>query len=168
MRQLIVRIIQLHWEPTELLWRWNPGPLPKSPVQRAAEEAWFDWQLCLLILDFEKNSQGGWYPWIRAQFDEADGTLRENFTSWSSQVPLPDPLRHDKRWSGSHFYRDSFPPGCIWRWQLQSCSLGGGGWVSFLTTNFQTATIGMCFRGKGRSKTSGDQTQPTATVWIVS
>lgn len=36
MRQLIARISKLHWEPSELLWKGSPGPLPKSPVKRGS------------------------------------------------------------------------------------------------------------------------------------
>lgn len=117
------------------------GLSPNPQSREAAEEAWWDWQLRLLILDLENNSQGAGVRESEAQCDEADGTWRENFTRPSSQVPLPDPLRHDKRWSGSHFYRDSFPPGCIWRRRQPQWVLlfGKKKKLSFLNTSFQIA-----------------------------
>ena len=55
------------------------------------EEAYSDWQLWLLILDFENNSQGADISEAEAEFDEADGTLRENLIRQSVEVPFSWP-----------------------------------------------------------------------------
>lgn len=147
MRQLIVRISKLHCEPSELLWKWSPGPLPKSPLRKGSpwQLRGLGWLTALLIdFGFENNSRGAGVWESEAEFDEADGTLREQLMRWAVKCPFPDPLGHDERWSGSHFYRDLFPPGCICRrWQPKRVFLLFGGkkkFLSFLSTNFQTAT----------------------------
>lgn len=94
MRQLIVRISKLHWEPSELLWKGSPGPLPKSPVKKGSPwqlRGLCDWQLCLLILDLRTTSQGAGVWEAEAESDEADGALREKLMRQSSEVPLPWP-----------------------------------------------------------------------------
>ena len=57
----------------------------------AVEEAWEDWQLSLLISDVKNNPQGAGISQSEAEFDEADGTLRENIARRSSEMPLPWP-----------------------------------------------------------------------------
>ena len=82
---------------------------PESPSQErqplTGEEAWGDWQLCLLILDLRTTPRGLVSASQRQNLMRQMGPRGKTSQGRAAKCPFPDPLRRDKRWSGSHFYR---------------------------------------------------------------
>lgn len=70
MRQLIVRITKLHWEPSRLLWKWSSGLLQKSSVKKGSSRSWevLVWLTAVFIdFGFWEQLPGGWYQRVRGR-----------------------------------------------------------------------------------------------------
>lgn len=163
------------WEPANLMENQvssyeelSCGPLLKSLVSKAGPCGWggLVWLTALFIdFGFWEQLPGGWYQWERGRiwWGRWDPEGKQ-----SSEVPLPDPLTLDKRWSGSHFYRDSFPPGCIWkRWQPERVLRFGKKKFYFKLLKYKLSNCHQLACASGKANIWG-WAYPASAVWSTS